>query len=157
MKNNVYITHELITVSRMMQHVGNKLYAKLGITERMYEILYYIDHGINTTVELSKIMHSTLPAIAYKSKSMERNGFIKRSLDKKDKRIWRFSITEKGLKTSATIETLFEKATEKLYSEFTAKQKKEALGFLHALKTHLDKISDDDTVIQQFTMSIIGK
>jgi DNA-binding MarR family transcriptional regulator len=53
--------------------------------------------------------------MAKKLRSLEENGFIDRSIDTHDKRIYHFQLTEKSIKALAEITPIYENALEDIF------------------------------------------
>ena len=101
------------------------------------------------------MLQSSLANITHKTKLLESHGYLKRMASDTDKRIWYFSLTPQGEKVLETIRFIYEKATEKLYSQFSKQQKKQFLQFLSAVEEHLKGISENKKQIKQFVESLV--
>lgn len=134
---NVNITNKLLAVTRILEKTSNVILAQFKITYVGYEILKQISAGTATTTTLAKTMNSTLSNITHKTKILEETGFIERSFDKNDKRVWCFAISKKGKTSLKLIESIYQEAMKQLYSEFTNSQKQHVLDFLNKIENHL--------------------
>ncbi len=150
MNINVDITNKLLMTARMLEKVGDMLFSRFGITSRAFEILKRINNGMNTTTTLADDMQSSLANITHGTKILEEKGYIKRIVNKRDKRIWYFSITEKGKGLLETVNSIYEAGMVPLYSQFPTGQKQQMLDFLKATEEHLKVVIQDDTHIAEF-------
>lgn len=134
------ITNKLLAVTQILGKTSDVILAQFGITFMCYEILKHIDAGTATTTALAKTMNTTLSGITHKTKSLEQSGFIERSFDKNDKRVWYFAITEEGKTSLNLIESIYEEAMRQLYSEFSKTQKQQVFDFLDKIENHLNHV-----------------
>lgn len=155
MSINVDITYKLLVTARMLEKVGDMLFSRFGITARAFEILRLIDRDISTTTVLADAMQSSLANITHGTKILEEKGYVKRVVNERDKRIWCFSITEKGQGLLETVDAIYEAGMIPLYSQFPAKQKQRILGFLNATEEHLKLVIQDDTHIAEFLSNLL--
>jgi len=135
---NVNITNKLLAVTQILEKTGDVIFAQFRTTFTGYEILKHINAGTTTTTALAKTMNSTLSSITHKTKVLEESGFIERSFDKNDKRIWYFAITKEGRTSLKLIESIYQEALKQLYSEFTNSQKQQVFDFLNKIENHLN-------------------
>lgn len=155
---NVPETHtglndKLLITARVLEKAWNLLFSNFNMTERTYEILIHVHTGEKTTAELAAILQSSLANITHKTKLLESQGYLKRVVDGKDKRVWYFSLTPDGKQALKTMRYLYEKATEKLYADFSGQEKKRVLEFLNAIEAHLKAIIENKEQIKTFIAS----
>lgn len=157
MNVNTEITDKLFIVARLLEKTADQLFSRFDITTRMYEILMLINEGTTTTTDLARIMQTSLGNIAHKTKVLEENEYLKRLINRKDKRIWTFEITEKGKKCLETIRLTYREATKFLYSEFSKEQRDQILDFLKTTETHLKFVLQNKDEIKHFLDDFLEK
>lgn len=157
MVNKKYdLSNKLISIARSMEKVGDRMLSKFGLTMRIYEIMININSGINTNLELSKIMQSTPASIAQKTKILEDKKLIKRIVSSEDKRIWQFSLTKKGNVIFNQAQNIFNHANPHLYSKYSEKEKHLIADFIDAIEDHLDFLLKNKNKIDEFINKFIG-
>jgi DNA-binding MarR family transcriptional regulator len=137
MKSNIDIIGKLLVIARALERAGDEILSSFGITMGMYEILMFIADNTNTTTKLANISQITLASITHKTKHMENKGYIKRVVSKEDKRIWYFSLTNKGRSLLETILAVYEEITVPLFANFPESDKQQTLTLLTATEEHL--------------------
>src|SRR5665647_2374611 len=116
MKSNIDIISKLLVIGRALERAGDEIFCNFGITLGMYEILMLISDNVNTTTKLASISQITPASITHKTKHMEDKGYIKRVVSKEDKRVWFFSLTNKGKNLSEMIHSMYEEITAPLFA-----------------------------------------
>ena len=152
---NTKITDSILETARMLDRTGDMLFSRYGIAMTSYEILGYISNNITTTKDLSQKLQTTYPNITHKTKLLEDKGYIKRTLDPKDKRSWNFCLTLEGEKTLTAIRFLHSEATRQLYNQFSEKEKQFMVNFLQAIKQHLMMISKNRDQLTKFVNEVV--
>ena len=121
----------------------------------MYEILILISNHIDTTTKLANISQITLASVTHKTKLMENKGYIKRVVNKEDKRVWYFSLTPKGQSLLETIRAVYEEMTIPLFAQFSELHKKQALTLLIATEQHLKHVLKHRQIIAEYVNKLI--
>lgn len=134
---DIDLTNRLLAVTRSLEKTSDIIFSQFRITLTGYEILKLIDTGTETTTALSKSMYCTLSSITHKTKVLEKEGFVQRASDQHDRRIWRFSVTDKGKTTLGLIGSLYQEALKRLYSGSSHSQKQQVSEFLEKIENHL--------------------
>ncbi len=155
MDSNTAINDKLLMTARVLEKTGDLLFGQFGLTVRAYEILTHLHAGEDTTAKLAIILQSSPANITHKTKLLESEGLIKRVVDQHDKRIWRFSLTQRGEQILKTIHGIYEKATVKLYSQFSKQKKQEALEFLNAVLEHLTALLENEEKVKMFVVASV--
>jgi MarR family transcriptional repressor of mepA len=153
---NTEITESLLETARMLDRTGDMLFSRYGIAMTNYEILGFIGNNISTTKDLSQKLQTTYSNITHKTKLLEEKGYIKRTLDPKDKRSWNFCLTPEGEKTLSAIRFLHSEATKQLYNQFSEKEKQFMVDFLQAIKQHLMMISQNRDQLTKFVNEVVA-
>jgi MarR family transcriptional regulator, repressor for mepA len=156
MNVNTEITESLLETVRMLDRTGDMLFSRYGIAMTSYEILSFISDNISTTKDLSQKLQTTNSNITHKTKLLEEKGYIKRTLDPKDKRSWNFCLTPEGEKTLAAIRFLHSEATKQLYNQFSEKEKQFMVDFMQAIKQHLMMISQNRDQLAKFVNEVVN-
>jgi DNA-binding MarR family transcriptional regulator len=138
------ITGQIITIARLLDKVGNIIMSDFQISMGAFEIMVLIKSGDATTSELARRIGSTPSNITHMTKVLEERGFITRSVDGRDKRVWRFVISKDGEALLATVQSFYDEAVSMLYSQFTNRQRSEVSDFLKATQEHLEMVADND-------------
>jgi phenylacetate-coenzyme A ligase PaaK-like adenylate-forming protein/DNA-binding MarR family transcriptional regulator len=126
------------------------VFSRFGITLGMYEILMHISNHVDTTTKIADKLQITLASITHKTKPMEDKGYIKRVVNGQDKRVWCFSLTEKGQNLLDTICEVNEKITVPLYAQFSIEHKRRVLAFLEATEEHMRYILQNRALLTEF-------
>ena len=140
MELDVKITDAMLASSRKLRHASDVIFSRFAMTATSREILRAIETGVSTTTALAEIMGSTPAGITHNTKALEQAGYIERSFDKADKRIWHFKATADGNTALADVEAIYQQALKQLYSGFSDAQRRQALDFLDRVQTHLDTV-----------------
>jgi len=134
------IISAIVASSRNLDRANGVIFARFNLTATGREILQHIGAGLSTTTALAKVMDNTLGNITHKTKALEQAGYIQRSYDKLDKRVWHFGITDSGRAALAMIETIYSAALRQLFSEFPDTRKQQVFSFLDQMQSHLDHL-----------------
>jgi len=106
----------------LLEKTGNQIFSKFGLTVKTYAILVAINEGCNKSTGLAEDIQGSKASVTQKTKWLEEKGLIYRELDKKDKRIWYFHLTDKGKETLKLVVPDYEKAMNGLYRSFSKKE-----------------------------------
>jgi DNA-binding MarR family transcriptional regulator len=153
--SNVNIIYKLLVTARALEKAGDEIFSRYGITQSMYEILMLIGHGTDTTTELASISQITLASITHKTKLMEDKGYIKRTVGKKDKRVWYFSLTTKGRRLLETIHSVYEEMTVPLFAQFSVPYKEQVSAFLTSTEQHLRHVLNHRQIMLEYISKTI--
>jgi len=155
MKSNIDIIGKLLVIGRALERVGDEIFYNFGITLGMYEILMLISDEINTTTKLANISQITPASITHKTKHMEYKGYIKRVVGKEDKRVWFFSLTNKGKSLLETIHSIYEEITAPLFANFSDSYKQQTLALLTTTEEHLIYILQNRKILADYVEKLI--
>jgi len=122
MNKNIVLNNQFFIVIALLEKTGNQIFSKFGLTVKTYAILVAIDGGCTKSTELAKNIQGSKASVTQKTKWLEEKGLIYRELDKKDKRIWYFYLTDKGKETLKRVVPDYEKALNKLFRSFSKKE-----------------------------------
>jgi DNA-binding MarR family transcriptional regulator len=150
LSSSILINDKLLVTARLLEKAGNLLFGHFGLTTGAYEILLHIHAGANTTAALAGLLQSSLANITHKTKLLESQGYLERTVSDTDKRIWHFSLTPEGERVFGAIRMLYEKATDALYGRFSEKEKKQFLLFVDAVESHLKAIVENQKHVEKF-------
>ncbi|EJO5347562.1 winged helix-turn-helix transcriptional regulator [Clostridium botulinum] len=121
----------------------NKQLSKYGIGSGQYIFLLYVfnNNGCNQE-EISNVLDIDKGTTARALQKLEKEGYIKKEIDKNDRRINHIMVTEKASKIIDTIIEVLNSWEKMLYSDFAEKEKKELLKLLEkaSLNCHNNKI-----------------
>jgi DNA-binding MarR family transcriptional regulator len=155
MNNNIDIISKLLVTARALERAGDEIFSRFGITLGMYEILMLIANKVDTTTKLAGISQITLASITHKTKLMEEKGYIQRTVNKEDKRVWCFSLTQKGQGLIETIRKIYEEITIPLFAQFSETDKQQMLTFLTATEEHLRSVLQKRQMIVEYVDNLI--
>jgi DNA-binding MarR family transcriptional regulator len=150
MKINIDIISKLLVTARALERAGDEIFSSFGITLGIYEILMLVNDGVNTTSKLANVSQITPASITHKTKHMEDKGYIKRLVGKEDKRVWYFSLTNKGKSLLETIQTIYEEITAPLFANFSESYKQQTLALLAATEEHLIYILQNRKILADY-------
>jgi DNA-binding MarR family transcriptional regulator len=153
----VKITGQIISVARLLDKVGDTILSDFRISMGAFEIMALIKAGDATTSELARRTESTPSNITHMTKVLEDRGFITRSVDSKDKRVWRFVISEDGESLMATVQSFYDDAVSLLFSQFTDVQRNDVSDFLKATQEHLEMVVDNKEHVKEMVKMIKGR
>ena len=104
---------------------------KYNLTQQQVRILLQI-HGLNQTTltALAKDLDINPGNLSKTCKALEEGGFIKRSRDDEDKRVWTIELDEKGEKIAGVVVGHIQEIFASFSSNHTPKDLEEFLGFL---------------------------
>ena len=99
----------------ILENTWDFIFSQVWLTVKTYSILYFISIWHDTSKDLLNGTYGSKPNMTKKLKFLEENGFIKREIDKNDKRVFRFSMTQKALDSIQKISPIYEEALRRLF------------------------------------------
>jgi DNA-binding MarR family transcriptional regulator len=153
----VRITERIIATARLLDRAGDMVLSEFRISMGEFELMVYIKAGDDTTGALAGRTGSTPSNVTHMTKALEELGFMTRSVDGRDKRIWRFHITQDGDALLATVQAFYEEAVGLLLSQFTDRQRSEVSEFLKAIQEHLEMVLDNEAKMMDMIRMIKGR
>ena len=148
------ITEQIVAVARLLDKVGDMIMSDFNISMGAFEVMVLIKAGDATTGELAKRTRSTPSNITHMTKVLEERGFISRSVDGKDKRVWRFVISKEGEAMMASVQSFYDEAVSMLFSQFTSHQRRDVSDFLKATQDHLELVMDNEEHVLEMVKMI---
>jgi DNA-binding MarR family transcriptional regulator len=134
---DAHIVGMLLVTARALEKVGDAIFSRYGITLSMYELLMLIAVKVDTTTRMANMSQITLASITHKTKILEEKDYIRRVMDRKDKRIWYFSLTPNGKKLLETVSKVYDKVTMPLFAQLSEKEKQQIVAFLTGTEEHM--------------------
>ena len=129
-----YVTHLIIKTSESIKKKANHLLKPYNLTVEQYAVLLRINEGFDTSSKILATWGGTKTSLANKFSELERKGLIQRNVDNDDKRIWVFSINNKGLKCMNQIQSIHEDIVSEIFHNLNPKE-------ISQLKQILEKIN----------------
>ncbi len=133
MKVTKYTTHLIIKTSESIKKKANSLLKPYNLTVEQYAVLQRIHEGFDTSSKILSAWGGSKPSLANKLSELEKKGLIERNVDPKDKRIWIFSLKNKGLKLFKAIQPIHEEIVSKLYQNLSVQEIKELTRILEKI------------------------
>lgn len=99
----------------ILENTWDFIFSQVWLTVKTYSILYFISIWLDTSRDLLNWTYWSKPNMTKKLKFLEENGFITREIDKIDKRVFRFSMTQKALDSIQKISPIYEEALRRLF------------------------------------------
>lgn len=149
MNLQIEITKQIFIVADLLEKTGEEIFRRVGLTVRTYQILLKIQTGVKTTSELARCVEGSLASITQKTKVLEKNGFIKRIINPRDKRSWDFLLTKKAEQTLLDATPLFAKAVKVLYEPLSRKDQAQLLQRLIVIEKQLHCAMKDNNLVSQ--------
>ncbi|MBX9808792.1 hypothetical protein K2X92_00170 [Candidatus Gracilibacteria bacterium] len=115
MNNRQNFINELFKFVTLLENSGDFIFSQVGLTVKNYQILYLISTGLDTSKSLLGGSYGSKPNMAKKLRFLEENEFITRSIDLKDKRVFRFLLTKKGNQAMQKISPIYETAVSEIF------------------------------------------
>ena len=156
MKNKVLVREMQALVSIAAKMIRNTMDDRLeqhksGITTLQYGILQIIQHGMHTITEISRMQMLDPSTLVPAVDALERNGFVRRTKDPKDRRRTPLEITQKGLDLLAQFPMLSEDdALVKALNQMSNDHQQQLLSLMRELVSNLK--SEDE--VQALSASI---
>ncbi len=124
--------------ARSMKHALETRLAEHGITSSQYVVLEHLwkSNGISLT-DLGKALHFDGPTITGIINRMARSKLIRRSRDRKDRRVTRVYITPKAKELQNILPGLADEVNKKAVRNFTKEEKKQILKFAKTIHYNL--------------------
>ena len=94
----------------LLENSWDFIFSQVWLTVKTYSILYFISQWTNTSKDLLNWTYGTKPNMTKKLKFLEENWFIRREIDKNDKRVFRFFLTQKAVLSMEKIKPIYEYA-----------------------------------------------
>ncbi len=136
------IINSIFKLDNMLRRMGNRIAGVLGATQQQWAVLAILAEGSVNGLplsELGKSLDVTKGNITGLIDRMERDGLAKRKDDPKDRRVIRAVITPKGRKILRDIQPVKDQWGQRLFQNFSAKDKKELASLLNRLT---DKVTE---------------
>ena len=137
MNKNIVLNNQFFIVIALLEKTGNQIFSKFGLTVKTYAILVAIDGGCTKSTELAKNIQGSKASVTQKTKWLEEKGLIYRELDKRDKRIWYFYLTDKGKETLKMVIPDYEKAMSRLYRSFSKREIDQVIKMFKVMEDRL--------------------
>ena len=128
-----YTTHLIIKTSESIKKKANSLLKPYNLTVEQYAVLQRIHEGFDTSSKILTTWGGSKPSLANKLSELEKKGLIERNVASKDKRIWIFSLKNKGLKLFKAIQPIHEEIVSKLYQNLSVQEIKELTRILEKI------------------------
>ena len=109
-----FINHAFKFVA-ILENSGDFIFRPVGLTVKTYAVLQLIATGLDTSKALLGGTYGSKPNMAKKLNFLEDSGFISRSIDTKDKRIFRFQLTQKALEAIEKISPTYDRVTSMIF------------------------------------------
>ena len=106
---------ELFRFVALLEHSGDFIFAPVWLTVKTYTVLYLISKGIDTSSLLLAGSYGSKPNMTKKLKFLEENGFISRSVDADDRRVFHFHLTKKSEEALREITPSYENALREVF------------------------------------------
>jgi len=122
------IIFKVFKLDNMLRRMGNRIAGVLGATQQQWAVLEILSEAGPTGIPLSELGESldvTKGNITGLIDRMERDGLAKRKDDPRDRRVIRAVTTAKGKKVLRDIQPVSSQWGDRLFDEFTAKEKKD--------------------------------
>jgi DNA-binding MarR family transcriptional regulator len=107
------------------------------LTVKTYSILYLISTGLDTSKSLLCWTYGSKPNMTKKIRFLEESWFISRTIDVNDKRIFRFSLTQKAHLALETVSPIYDKAISQIFYTLSDTDIKISLKVLEKCISHL--------------------
>ena len=137
MNKNIVLNNKFFTVIALLEKTGNQIFSRFGLTVKTYAILVAINDGCTKSTGLAKLILGSKASVTQKTKWLEEKGLIYRELDKKDKRIWYFHLTDKGKETLKMVVPDYEEAMSGLYRSFSKKEIDQTIRMFEIMEDRL--------------------
>lgn len=121
----------LIRVSRTQRKICSERLSNIGISHgqpKILNFLYFNDGCIQKV--LAENCHIEAATVTSILSNMERDGFIYRVRNEKDKRVFNVFITEKGKELKLEVDKIFDEVDESCFKGFSKEERIKALEFL---------------------------
>ena len=114
--------HLIIKTSESIKKKANSLLKPHGLTVEQYAVLQRIQEGFDTSSKISSTWGGSKPSLANKLSELEKKGFIIRNVDSNDKRVWIFSLENKGLKLINAVHPIHKQVTSQFFQNLSIKE-----------------------------------
>lgn len=137
---------QMSVAARSMKHALETKLADHGITSSQYVILEYLwkNNGISLT-DLGKALHFDGPTITGIINRMARSKLIRRTRDRKDRRVIKVYITPKAKELQDVLPKLAEEVNKNAVLSFTGEEKKQIIKLAKAIHFNLRNNSDNNS------------
>ena len=116
------VTHLIVKTSESIKKKGNRLLKPYNLTVEQYAVMQRINEGFDTPSKILFTWGGTKSSLANKLSDLEKKGLIQRRVAQDDKRIWIFSINDKGLKLFGEVQAIHKNMMSKLYQDLSKKE-----------------------------------
>ena len=104
-----------------------------------------------TLSELAGVTHQSLPSVSQRAASLEEMGYLVRTQDATDRRIWRLQLTDEGKKLVVMAKASFEKDLLELMRRFGSENVSTLVELLEKFCDTLEEKQQEDNAPQNFT------
>jgi len=145
----------LLVTTRALEKAGDEILSRFGITMGMYEILTLIVRQVDTTTKMANLSQITLASVTHKTKLMEEKGYIRRVVNLRDKRVWRFSLTPLGQSIFEAVGEVYQEVASPLFAQFSEAEKQQVLSVLTAAEAHLRHVLQHRSIMAEYVDRLI--
>ncbi len=136
--------NESFKMVAILEHGGDFAFAQFWLTAKTYGLLSMISNGINTSRDLLCGTYGSKPNMTKKLKTLEENDFISREVDKHDKRVWRFSLTQKAYDILEKLNPVYDHCNKKIFDNIDEQHIHIALEVIEKCIKNLYNMKDED-------------
>ncbi|MGL5434226.1 MAG: MarR family winged helix-turn-helix transcriptional regulator [Lachnospiraceae bacterium] len=128
-----------IDVTRLHRTVLERKLNQTGVYRSQHQILRYIVKNPNASQkDIARLHHASTATIAVSLKKLEKGGYIKRMVDRKDNRYNQIMITEKGQAVLEVSMQYFQLVEERMFEGFSEPEMEQLEYMLGKIKGNLN-------------------
>jgi DNA-binding MarR family transcriptional regulator len=106
--------------------------------------LRFIECGVNTSRDLLKGIYGTKPSMTKKLQFLEENGFVTKTIDSNDRRVFRYALTKKATDTIKKLEPTYEEAVVDIFEGLTDTEVTTMQKHLEICSRNLSKLIQEE-------------
>jgi MarR family 2-MHQ and catechol resistance regulon transcriptional repressor len=133
----------IFKLDNMLRRMGNRIAGVLGATQQQWAVLSILNEAGPNGLPLSELgrdLDVTKGNITGLIDRMERDGLAKRKDEPRDRRVIRALITPKGRKVLKDIQPVKDEWWQRLFSNFTARDKKDLEALLQRMLSRVNEL-----------------
>ncbi|MDD8048962.1 MAG: MarR family winged helix-turn-helix transcriptional regulator [Thomasclavelia sp.] len=143
---SISVFHDVEKALRMMM---TTFINELGMsTNEFFTIATIEKFDISNQKELSKFLHITPASLSVRLDKLEQNGYIKREVDKNDRRNTIVITTKKSKDIFSKNQEIEKIIKETIFKGFSSEDKEQFINYLNKIKDNVDNYTKEHTYVE---------
>lgn len=147
-RRNVIV--EMMNTNKKHRHLIENALDGCGVYRGQHQLLMFVARNKGKSQkEIAKGLGVTTATVAVSIKKLEKEGYIKKTMDKEDNRYNQIMLTKKGDEMVVKSRRLFEQVDEEMLKGFTMQELELLLDFFKRMKDNMEHAKVDPILLDQ--------